>query len=243
MLFSRELEEFVFALRELEAAEEAERRIHETAARVARWWRRCCARIERREIIRANDLAANTIQGFFLMVKAMVDREIRAEKKRRKERRKLKQIHHTPENEDDLLESIWASAIEKTDETTDIDPRKSSSRSRRLPSVPRTPRVGNDCASVTSERSRGSRRRPKGDRHLNTSRDYDERSVNSQSTARSNLSRAPPPRLTQYSSNEWKNDASLEEAWVDVKVSHLKEKRPSSKSSSSKRSSKRQTYV
>jgi abnormal spindle-like microcephaly-associated protein len=237
MLFSRELEEFVIALRELEAAEEAERSLQEAAARMARWWRRCCARIERREIIRANNQAANTIQGFFLMVKAMVDREIRAEKKRRMERRKIKQIHHTPENEDDLLESIWASAIEKTD----VDPPKSSSRSRRPPGVPRSPRVGNDGASVTSERSRGGRRRLKGELHLNTT-DYDERSVNSQRTARS-LSRVPPPRLTTYSSNDFKDDVSLEEAWIDVEINHLKEKRRSSKSSSSKRPSKRQTHV
>jgi hypothetical protein len=237
MLFSRELEEFVEALRELEAAEEEEARIQQSTARIQRWWRRSCARLERKEILRAHHRAANTIQGFFLMVKAMVDREIRAEKKRRKERKKLRQIHHTPEMEDDLLESIWASTIEKTDVS---DPR-ASKKSRRSSGVPRMPR---DSASVASDfsGSRGSKRRFKIDPNLasfhepivrdsNRLRDYDERSMCSQSTAWSSLSRPPPPRLTTYSPNELKDDVSLEEAWIDVEISQMKEQRRSKKSS------------
>lgn len=235
MLFSRDLLEFVEALRELEAAEEEEARIQQSAARIQRWWRRRCARMERAEILRAHHRAANMIQGFFLMVKAMVDREIRAEKERRMERKRLKMIHITPETEDDLLESIWANTMEKKP--------KASTKSRRPSGVPRTtPRSSASVAGSSSD-NRGVIRRFKANpnlvssrdppvRYSNQARDNDERSMCSQSTAsRSTISRPVPSRLTTYSPKELIDDVSLEEAWIDVEISQLKEQQRSKKSS------------
>jgi hypothetical protein len=138
--------------------------------------------------------------------KAMVDREIRAGKERRMERKRLKMIHITPETEDDLLESIWANTMEKK--------LKASTKSRRPSGVPRT--TPRSSASVTgrSPDNRGFIRHFKANpnlvssreppvRHSSQARENDERSMCSQSTtSRSTISRPVPSQLTTYSPKE-----------------------------------------
>eukprot|EP00543_Licmophora_paradoxa_P008522 CAMPEP_0202448764 /NCGR_PEP_ID=MMETSP1360-20130828/7556_1 /ASSEMBLY_ACC=CAM_ASM_000848 /TAXON_ID=515479 /ORGANISM="Licmophora paradoxa, Strain CCMP2313" /LENGTH=493 /DNA_ID=CAMNT_0049066473 /DNA_START=1006 /DNA_END=2487 /DNA_ORIENTATION=- len=61
---------------------------------------------------RKQNAAAIKIQAFFRMVKAMVDREIRAEKHRRKVRKKLR--NRTPAMEDEILDDAWDNISQKS---------------------------------------------------------------------------------------------------------------------------------
>ena len=99
------------------------------AAAIQLRWRLWKARMTRKKLISERDQAACTIQRFFLMVKAMVDREIRAEKKRRK-RKKMYKKFHTPEMEEALLETIWTNTVE-TPRTSHKSRQFSRSTSRR----------------------------------------------------------------------------------------------------------------
>ncbi len=91
------------------AVEEAKTR--NAALTIQEWW------LTIREIERRNT-ASIVIQRFFLMVKAEVDREIQAEKKRRKLRKKLK--NRTPQDDDDILERVWMSTISQDETETNV---------------------------------------------------------------------------------------------------------------------------
>lgn len=91
------------------AAEEARSRI--AAVKVQEWW----AMIREKD---RRNTAAIVIQRFFLMVKAEVDREIQAEKKRRKMRKKLK--NRTAQDDDDILERVWMSTISQDETETNV---------------------------------------------------------------------------------------------------------------------------
>jgi IQ calmodulin-binding motif len=117
---------------------------------------------------RVENKASCVIQGFFLMVKAMVEKEIRAEKRRRKLKKLMR--NRTPAFEEKLLEDAWADSVlpSKNEPTSDSIRRAEMaaanslkgvhlmSHSARSASAPR-PRTPNSDSSAT-EVSRSHRR-------------------------------------------------------------------------------------
>ena len=91
----------------LRRSAENEIRTRIAAKKVQFWYKRVLQ--NRRE-----HRSACKIQGFFLMVKAMVEREVRAEKKRRKLRKLMK--NRTPAIDEMLLEDAWADSVSPRNE-------------------------------------------------------------------------------------------------------------------------------
>ena len=211
------------------------------AAAIQLQWRMCRARMARKEILRERNRAAFTIQRFFLMVKAMVDREIRAEKERRK-RKKMYKKFHTPEMEDALLETIWTNTVESP------PPRKSRHRAHGVNRSSRAPRSQNEIVlSVNPPRgSRSSRRLSQ--LVFEVQKDMDDASIASHHTAGSSLYHVPPPRRSSLSKKDLDEDVALEEAWIDTEINFMKQKQHSSssskfvRSSSSNRRTSRETF-
>jgi hypothetical protein len=197
----------------------------EAATSIQLQWRLWRARMARKKILREQYEAARTIQRFFLMVKAMVDREIRAEKKRRK-RKKMYKKFHTPAMEDALLETIWTNTVET--------PRRSGSTSKR-PSVPRPQSENAPSDAVPPRRGRSSRRLSQLASEVSKDLDMDDASVTSHHTAGSSIYHVAPPRRSTLSRKDLDEDIALEEAWIDTEINFMKERSSSMRRSSSKK--------
>jgi myosin heavy subunit len=205
------------------------------------WWRLWKARMTRKKLISERDQAACTIQHFFLMVKAMVDREIRAEKRRRK-RKKMYKKFHTPEMEEALLETIWTNTVE-TPRTShkSIPFSRSTSRRTSSRSVPR-PQQENIPTKSCPRNSRISRRLSLLASEV--SKDlFEDASVMSHHTEGSSVYHVAPSSRSKLTQKDLDEDNALEEAWIDTEINFLAEKgRTSSKqrrSSSKQRRSSR----
>ena len=153
------------------------------------------------------------------MVKAEVDREIRAEKRRRKSRKKQKRMMDVLD--DKVLESVWRKTIEegivgsnsirKTREAAanaiGRKPHRSSSHLKSKESENRTVKqsIGHGLESILAATGQ----------FLSVI----------QLTGGLMQSRAPPKsRLTALSRREIEDDLILEEAWIDSKILHAKER-------------------
>jgi hypothetical protein len=205
------------------------------AAAIQLRWRLWKAQMTRKELLSQRDQAACTIQRFFLMVKAMVDREIRAEKKRRK-RKKMYKKFHTPEMEEALLETIWTNTVEtprtshKPKQPSGSKPRGSLSRSITRPQQ-------KNSLTKKSSRSRSSRSSSRlSQLAREVSKDlFDDASVtSSHHTAGSSVYHIEPRPRSKLSQKDLDEDIALEEAWIDTEINLLKKGRSSSKSRSSK---------
>jgi IQ calmodulin-binding motif len=175
------------------------------------------------------DKAARTIQRFFSMVKAEVDREIRAEKKRRKVKKRAKKNRGSFDEK--LLESVWRKTIE--DDLKYLDYKRSMKAS---------------VAASQVEKKRVPKLITKGseDSRLSTGREMMSLcgtpmsasgrlgvvplSVNSfkfdaDDTSKSALKRSSKSRLNSMSPREIDEDFLLEEAWIDSKIISAKERR------------------
>jgi hypothetical protein len=175
------------------------------------------------------------------MVKAMVDREIRAEKRRRK-RKKMYKKFHTPEMEEALLETIWTNTVE-TPRTShkSIPFSRSTSRRTSSRSVPR-PQQENIPTKSCPRNSRISRRLSLLASEV--SKDlFEDASVMSHHTEGSSVYHVAPSSRSKLTQKDLDEDNALEEAWIDTEINFLAEKgRTSSKqrrSSSKQRRSSR----
>ena len=155
--------------------------------------------------------AALIIEQFFITVRKEVDAELaRLEQntpkvkkvKKRKKKRKEK------ESEDKLLERVWLNTVESMDESA--MKRTSQRRSMKSPGIhrSRSEMLGFPAESIDAD---------------------DDASVVSGITSASFLAKSPPApnpssRFKTYNRNQLNDDYSLEEAWVDTEVNHMKEK-------------------
>jgi IQ calmodulin-binding motif len=180
------------------------------------------------------DAAARTIQRFFLMVKAEVDRAIRSEQKRRKAKKRSKKKRDS--FDDKLLESAWRKTIEDDLKYLECVIKVNDSFA--------TPRLVSNCP-VPMLLSKGSE-----ERKVSTSREMLSLATPTSASGRlgvvplsvssfgfdnESVSRgggAPPKprpptksRLSSMSSREIDEDFLLEEAWIDSKIRYAKERR------------------
>ena len=155
--------------------------------------------------------AALIIEQFFITVRKEVDAELaRLEQntpkvkkvKKRKKKRKEK------ESEDKLLERVWLNTVESMDESA--MKRTSQRRSMKSPGIhrSRSEMLGFPAESIDAD---------------------DDASVVSGITSASFFAKSPPApnpssRFKTYNRNQLNDDYSLEEAWVDTEVNHMKEK-------------------
>jgi hypothetical protein len=234
----------------LSAAKHEESEKHQAAKTLQRWYFGLTES-------RRRTAAAIKVQCFFRMVKAMVDREIVAEKKRRKRRKKLK--NRTEAVDEAMLEDAWDYVSLTGDGSKDFQQAQAAvadvlGRSR---SVPRQGRQDDSSdRNLVLSRSRDSIRsenldaaaakalkknllppsyyaeesqdfeRPPADtvRMKKNIDDSDAMSEVSGMTAPS-VYRAPPSRLEHMGDKELAIDLSLEEAWVDMEIQNVKQKR------------------
>lgn len=180
------------------------------------------------------DRAARTIQRFFLMVKAEVDREIRAEKKRRKVKKKSKK--NRTSFDDKLLESVWRKTIEDDVKYLEY---KRSMKSSLAPAqnvekhnIPKISTKGSEdsrfsggrevvslCGTAAGTPMSASGRLGVVPLSVTSFRFDAEVSSKGAST------RSPKSRLTSMSPREIDEDFLLEEAWIDSKIKSAKERR------------------
>jgi myosin heavy subunit len=198
--------------------------------------------------------AARKIQGFFAMVKAEVDREIRAEKKRRKKKkyRKVK----SDDKEDDLLENVWLRSIDHKEIAPNsirsaeeavakelrgelrstiqqpmhgVDLNSHRSVSSRSSPLPKERSSVNGIARVNSGKMTGSNPMYLSSLRLqqvgSKRKDEDMLSEVSAFTGTSSSFRVPPSRAGTLSQREIDDDFDLEEAWIDAEISSAKERR------------------
>ena len=183
------------------------------------------------------DRAARTIQRFFLMVKAEVDREIRAEKKRRRVKKKSKRKSGTNSFDEKLLENVWRKTIEDDAKYLEY---KSSMKALAVAAhiqnnenhtIPKLVTKGSEdsrfstgrdvtalCGTVGTPMSASGRL---GVVPLSVNSFKIDHDVNSKAvTLRSSKS-----RLSSMSPREIDEDSLLEEAWIDSKINCAKERR------------------
>jgi hypothetical protein len=184
------------------------------------------------------DRAARTIQRFFLMVKAEVDREIRAEKKRRKFKKKSKKNRSSfDENklrssfDENLLESAWRKTIE--DDATYLNYQRSmkslaTSSNAEKNIAPTLLTKGSEDSKLSISREAlsqcgtpmsASGRLGVVPLTVNSFR-FDAHVTSSRVQKRSSRS-----RVNSMSPREIDEDFLLEEAWIDSKISNVKERR------------------
>lgn len=188
------------------------------------------------QIDKDRHFAARVVQRFFLMVKAEVDREIRAEKKRRKARRKAKKRRDAME--ESLLENVWKSTIGESPAKMDRFRSKCASqtanRNFRTPNLPRP----------DDSRTRSTGGHIPGQIQL---RHQDDDRLSEVSTTVSRTSSAPIRRRTSnpnstrnfamnspsrsMSKIEVEDNLALEEAWIDAGIKDARLRRREEKHS------------
>jgi IQ calmodulin-binding motif len=189
------------------------------------------------------DRAAITIQRFFLMVKAEVDREIRAEKRRRKARKKQKKRKDVLD--DKVLESVWRKTMEEDVLGSENLRRASGAAAYALATKPR--RSSSDVESKVNEESTVKKSIGLGLNSIRTVTgqilgvlqltrtsvrlDDDD---NMKAIPQPSMQRQAPPksRLATLSQSEMEDDLNLEEAWIDSKILNAKQRRRAEKRSS-----------
>lgn len=176
------------------------------------------------------DKAARTIQRFFSMVKAEVDREIRAEKKRRKVKKRARKNRSSFDEK--LLESVWRKTIE--DDLKYLDYKRSmkatvaATQAEKKRVVPKLISKGSEDSRLSTGREMMSL--------CGTPMSASGRlgvvplSVNSfkfdvDDTSKSALKRYSKSRVNSMSPREIDEDFLLEEAWIDSKIISAKERR------------------
>lgn len=197
------------------------------------------------------DSAARTIQGFFRMVQKEVDMAIRAEKKKRRNRKeKLRSNKDTTDKDDELLENVWNTTLQNNGEMQphgktprvrnsgpgdQATPSSNKNRNRNDSHLPR-PRNGSTIRTrrpPDSNKKKSSERSKTGkdDTVVVASRpdsDKDDDNVSvasycSSSSSTSSQGRVPKSRV-EMSEKEMDEDFCLETAWMDTEV--LYSKRP-----------------
>jgi len=170
------------------------------------------------------DNAARTLQRFFLWVKAEVDREVRNAKKRKKSRRK--QRHHKSDDQDRLLETVWASSFDFGSEKI----RQAEAAAAYELSSPRSRSNGVDRNARVPELYKTF-----PETLLFQSKKVDDDRVSDISSTVHN--RIPRPRR-EFSRSQRDDDFDLEEAWIDTEIVNAKERRRAEKEASKHRRSK-----
>jgi hypothetical protein len=221
----------------LKIAQYEEEEKHSAANIIQKWYRRVID--PRRKAV-----AAIKIQSFFRMIRAMVDREIKAEKKRRKLKKKHKKLQATI-NDDLILEDAWECVSPSNESrkgrnqsnilhmgvgrrdfgehdfsvgTTTITTRYQDISNFRKSLEPPSYYIGDTDTLDEGIPARTVRLR-KG-----LVDDSDAMSEMSGLTAPT-VFRGPPSRMEQMNEKELIADLSLEEAWVDLEIENVKRKR------------------
>jgi IQ calmodulin-binding motif len=215
---------------------------HNAATKLQRWYKGSI-------YPKRNSDAAIKIQSFFRMVKAMVDREVKAEKKRRKRRKKEKKNRAVSAVDEALLEDAWDSVSLSGAGPKEVRIAEAAAADvlGRSSSAPRQGRQDDSSGrNLTRSRSRDSLGNKKPllppsyytDESEDVGTDAPARMVRlkravDDSDAMSEVSgltaptvfRAPPSRLVQMGEKELTADLSLEEAWVDMEIQNVKTKK------------------
>ena len=175
------------------------------------------------------DRAARTIQRFFLMVKAEVDREIRAEKKRRKVKKKSKKNRGS--FDDKLLESVWRKTIEDDVKYSEFKRSVKASVAVSRPEKHTVPKLltkgsedsrrstGREVMSLSGTPMSASGRLGVVPFSVNSFR------FDADVTSKGASMRSSKSRVNSMSPREINEDSLLEEAWIDSKISSAKDRR------------------
>lgn len=213
---------------------------HNAATKLQRWYKESI-------YPKRNSHAAIKIQSFFRMVKAMVDREVKAEKKRRKRRKQQKKNRSVSALDEALLEDAWDSVSPSVTKEVSIAEAAVADVLGKSNSVAtRQGRQDNSSGrNLTRSKSRDSMGMKKAllppsyyvEESDDVGADAPARMVRlkggiDDSDAMSEVSgltaptvfRAPPSRLEQMGEKELTADLSLEEAWVDMEIQNVKTK-------------------
>jgi hypothetical protein len=176
----------------------------------------------------ARDQAARTIQRFFLMVKAEVDREILRRQNRRKSSRKNRRKRIDPKKEmieNRLLEEAWDHLSVEEKYTTNGNQWKSSDKIQwAVEATLKSNPTNSTHSRVMVERGRcdGGKKGKETHRNAGTTMVTHHHPRHVKTTT---VVPPPSPRLVSLSKHEIHTEFMLEEAWIDADIQERKERR------------------